>query len=453
MQAAAPTRRWLPIAAALLLAIGFAAGVHHGAAAIRWCALLLLAAYAWQRRSLTAAIVLGMLAGGELGFDRPAIAVQMSIFSDIFLRLIKCIVAPLILGTLVSGIAGHGDAKGLGRVGLKAILYFEIMTTVALAIGWAAISISRAGSGLHLPAAAGALPSVAPLRWQDSITHAFPENLARSIADGQILQVAVFALLFGAALAMLPEQRRAPLVRAAESLSATMFRFTHIVMYFAPVGVFGAMAYTVGHMGTTVLLPLLKLLATLYAALVAFALLGMLPAAVLSRLPLGRLLRAVAAPAGIAFGTATSEAALPLAMENMEAMGVSRRIVSFVIPLGYSFNLDGSALYLALASIFVVQASGTAMPLAQQALLLLTLMLTSKGVAGVPRAGLVVLLGTVSSFHLPVEPVLVLLGIDTLMDMPRTAVNVAGNCLAAAVVARWEGESLTPHTDPAFTGA
>jgi proton glutamate symport protein len=284
---------------------------------------------------------------------------------------------------------------------------------------------------------AGAVTS-APLRWQDSLLHAFPENIARSIAEGQILQVAVFALIFGMALTMLPEERRRPLVSLAESLSEVMFRFTNIVMYFAPAGVAGAMAYSVGHMGVAVLVNLAKLLATLYGALCLFALCGMLPVILLARIPLRGFLRAIAVPATIAFSTSTSEAALPQAIENMEAFGVPRRIVSFVIPLGYSFNLDGSALYLALASVFVAQAAGVHQPPGEQLLMLLTLMLTSKGVAGVPRAGLVVLLATVASFHLPTEPVLVILGIDTLMDMPRTTINVIGNCLASAVVARWE---------------
>ena len=431
-----------------LMALG---GFTAAALPLRLAGLALLLAWAARRRSLTAWIVLGMLLGAELGFDQPAIAVKLSVFSEIFLRLIKSIVAPLILGTLVSGIAGHGDLKGLGRVGAKAVLYFEAMTILALAIGWAAISVTRAGAGLVIPPVlvVAGVSTAAPLRWQDSLVHAVPENIARAVADGQILQVAVFALLFGIALSMLSAERREPMLRLAESLSAVMFRFTNIVMYFAPLGVAGAMAYTVGHMGIAVLLNLFKLLATLYGALILFALLAMLPAMLLARIPVRSFLRAILEPATIAFSTATSEAALPLAMENMEAFGVPRRIGSFVIPLGYSFNLDGSALYLALASLFVAQAAGIHMPLGEQLLMLATLMLTSKGVAGVPRAALVVLLATVSTFHLPTEPVLVILGIDTLMDMPRTMVNVVGNCLAAAVVARWEG-ALMPGTPEAI---
>ena len=398
-----------------------------------------------------------MLAGAELGFDHPALAVSLRVFSDIFLRLIKTIVAPLILATLVTGIAGHGDLKGVGRMGVKALVYFEVVTTLALAIGLLAINLSHAGRGLALPPVAGAatpalatpaLATPGPVRWDDFLLHIFPENLAKSIADNQILQVAVFAIFFGVALATVNEAKRQPLLRLTESLSEVMFRFTNIVMLFAPVGVGAAMAYTVGHMGLGVLVNLGKLLLTLYGALVAFALLVLLPAALLFRVPVGRFCRAVAEPATIAFATATSEAALPRAMEAMEALGVPRRVVSFVIPAGYSFNLDGSTLYLAVASIFVAQAGGVHLSVGQQVLMMATLVLTSKGVAGVPRATLVVLLGTAATFRLPVEPIFVILGIDALMDMARTMVNVVGNCLASVVVAQWEGVFGAETVDP-----
>jgi len=418
----------------------------HGPAvfvALRWAAVLTLCVFAARRRTLTPWIFVAMVAGAEIGFDAPAFAVGLRVFSDIFLRLIKTIVAPLILATLVTGIAGHGDLKQVGRMGMKSLIYFEILTTLALVIGLAAINISKAGVGLALPAAAGAtetLTRVAPTHWDDFLLHVFPENLAKSIAEGQILQVAVFAVLFGIALATLSESKRVPVLRLTESLSEVMFKFTNVVMYFAPIGVGAAMAFTVGHMGLGVLVNLGKLLLTLYGALFAYALLVMLPVALLARLPVKSFLLAVAEPATIAFATATSEAALPRAMEAMEAYGVPRRIVSFVIPAGYSFNLDGSTLYLALASIFVAQAAGIRMGWGQQLLMMGTLILTSKGVAGVPRATLVVLLATASTFHLPTEPIFVILGIDALMDMARTTVNVVGNCLASAVVARWEGE-------------
>jgi proton glutamate symport protein len=383
-----------------------------------------------------------MLLGGEIGLDRPHFAEHLRVFSDIFLRLVKVIVAPLIFGTLVTGIAGHGNLRGVGRIGIKSLVYFEVVTTLALFIGLAAINISRAGEGLAISATPEVVTAqnAAPMHWDDFLLHVFPENLAKSVAENQILQVAVFAVIFGIALARISEAKRAPMLKFCESLTETMFSFTNIVMYYAPVGVGAAMAYTVAHVGIGVLLPLGKLLLTGYAALAAFLLFVLLPIAWSAKLPLGRFVQAVAEPATIAFATSTSEAALPRAMESMEAFGVPRRIVAFVVPAGYSFNLDGSSLYLALASVFVAQAAGIHMPFGEQLFMVFTLMLTSKGVAGVPRAVLVVLLATVGMFHLPTEPIFVILGIDALMDMARTAVNVIGNCLASAVIARWEGE-------------
>ena len=425
--------------------------VHGAEVGLRWLGVVLLAGMALRRRSLTPWIFVAMVAGAELGFDAPHVAAQMRVFSDIFLRLIKTIVAPLILATLVVGIAGHGDLKGVGRMGLKALIYFEVVTTLALVIGLLAINISRAGVGLAMPAAGTDLvapvQAAAPVHWDDFLLHIFPENLAKSVAEGQILQVAVFAVFFGIALATLSEAKRAPVLRLCESLSEVMFRFTNVVMYFAPIGVGAAMAYTVGHMGLGVLVNLGKLLLTLYGALALFGVLVLLPAALLFRVPVARFLAAVAEPATIAFATSTSEAALPRAMEAMEALGVPRRVVAFVIPAGYSFNLDGSTLYLAVASIFVAQAAGIRLSVGQQLLMMGTLVLTSKGVAGVPRATLVVLLATASTFHLPTEPIFVILGIDALMDMARTMVNVVGNCLASAVVARWEGVFGTETPD------
>jgi proton glutamate symport protein len=428
-----------------LLAIGATtqalSGPHALAVTIRWVAVLIFAVYAIRRRSLTPWIFVAMVAGAEFGFDAPAIAVQTRVFSDIFLRLIKTIVAPLILATLVVGIAGHGDLRGVGRMGLKALIYFEVVTTLALVVGLVAINLTHAGVGLAIPTASpsAAIPTPPPTHWNDFLLHIFPENLAKSIAEGQILQVAVFAVFFGIALATLSEAKRAPVLRLCESLSEVMFRFTNVVMYFAPIGVGAAMAYTVGNMGLGVLVNLGKLLLTLYGALAMFAVLVLLPAALLFRVPVARFLAAVAEPATIAFATSTSEAALPRAMEQMEALGVPRRIVAFVIPAGYSFNLDGSTLYLAVASIFVAQAAGIHLSIGQQLLMMATLVLTSKGVAGVPRATLVVLLATASTFNLPTEPIFVILGIDALMDMARTMINVVGNCLASVVVAKWEG--------------
>jgi proton glutamate symport protein len=446
LQQTPPGLRTLTAIGGLLFLAGailpFLFGPHSSFAATRWAGLGVMAAGGWRRPSLTYWIFFAMLLGGEIGLDRPQLAEHLRVFSDIFLRLIKVIVAPLIFGTLVTGIAGHGNLRSVGRIGAKSLIYFEIVTTLALFIGLGAIHLSRAGEGLTVTAAAATepTPGAAPLHWDDFLLHIFPENIAKSVAENQILQVAVFSVLFGIALARISEAKRAPMLSFCESLTATMFAFTNLVMYFAPLGVGAAMAYSVGHMGIAVLLPLGKLLLTGYGALVFFLLAVLLPIALLARLPIGRFVRAVAEPATIAFATSTSEAALPRAMESMEAFGVPRRIVAFVIPAGYSFNLDGSTLYLAVASIFVAQVGGIHLTWLQQLFMVFALMLTSKGVAGVPRAVLVVLLATAATFHLPTEPIFIILGIDALMDMARTAVNVIGNCLACAVIARWEGE-------------
>lgn len=433
--------------------------MHHAGFALaaagctlRWVGLLGLVWFGIRRKSLTPWIFVAMIVGAELGFDAPHFSTQLKVFSDIFLRLIKTIVAPLILATLVVGIAGHGDLKSVGRMGIKAIVYFEVVTTLALAIGLIAINVTHAGVGLSFPATAKTVAATvskpAPQHWNDVLLHMFPENLAKSIADGQILQVAVFAIIFAIALASLSESKRAPVMRLCESLAEVMFRFTNVVMYFAPIGVGAAMAYTVGNMGLGVLVNLGKLLLTLYGALAIFAVVVLLPAALLFRVPVARFIAAVAEPATIAFATATSEAALPRAMEQMEALGVPRRIVAFVIPAGYSFNLDGSTLYLAVASIFVAQAANVHLSVGQQLVMMATLVLTSKGVAGVPRATLVVLLATAATFNLPEAPIFVILGIDALMDMARTMVNVVGNCLASVVVAKWEGQFGVEPVDP-----
>jgi proton glutamate symport protein len=438
----------------LLILVAVAAALHVSDAygvvqvapglleAARWAVIVVFAAYATTRRSLTAWILVGLAAGVEVGHDWPATAVNLQVLAAIFLRLIKVIIAPLLFGTLVVGIAGHADLKKVGRMGIKALVYFELVSTAALAIGLVAINLSRAGVGVPVPARSPAELAAAapPHSASDLILNVFPENIAKSIAEGQLLQVVVFSVLFAMALAMVSESKRRPMLSFAESLSETMFKFTNMVMLAAPVGVFGAIAYTVGHLGFGVLLPLLKLLATLYAALAVFLLLVLLPIALFARVPLSRFLRAIAEPVAIAFGTSSSEAALPLAMEQMEAIGVPRPIVAFVMPTGYSFNLDGSSLYQSLALIFVAQAAGIHLTLGQQMVMMLTLLLSSKGTAGVARASLVIVLAAAASFHLPLEPMFLLFAIDPLMDMVRTAVNVIGNCLATVVVARWEGE-------------
>ncbi|HKV28441.1 MAG TPA: cation:dicarboxylase symporter family transporter [Candidatus Acidoferrales bacterium] len=414
--------------------------------ALRWLAITVLAVYASARRSLTLWILVGLLAGAEVGHDAPATAMKLQILGSIFLRLIKAIIAPLLFGTLVVGIAGHAELKKVGRMAIKALIFFEIVSTIALIIGLIAINVSRAGVGVHLPPEAKEQSVPATTQPANQlILNIFPENIAKSVAEGQILQVVVFSILFGIGLALVKEPKRRPMVSFAESLSEVMFKFTNLVMYLAPVGVFGAISYTTGHLGLGVMLPLLKLLATLYVALAVFVFFVLLPIALMSHVPLREFLRAIAEPSTIAFGTSSSEAALPSAMENMEGIGVPRAIVAFVMPTGYSFNLTGSSLYQSLGLIFMAQAAGIHLTLGQQSLMMLTLLLTSKGTAGVARASLVIVLAAATSFHFPIESFYLLFAVDPLMDMVRTTVNVVGNCLATVVVARWEGD-LPPST-------
>src|SRR6266852_3143203 len=407
----------------------------------RWLAILLIAVHATARRSLTAWILVGLLAGAELGHDAPSVAVKLQLLGTIFLRLIRVIIAPLLFGVLVVGIAGHADLKKVGRLGIKSLIYFEIVSTIAMLVGLAAINLSRAGESVRLPPSAAVESlNLSPHTATQLITDVFPENIAKSVAEGQVLQIVVFSILFAMGLALVPEPKRRPMLAFAESLSETMFKFTNLVMYAAPIGVFGAVAYTVGHMGLAVLLPLLKLLATMYVALVFFITCVLFPIALLARVPVRKFLRAAAEPVTIAFATASSEAALPRAMEQMESLGVPRETVAFVLPTGYSFNLDGSSLYQSLALLFIAQAAGVHLTIGQQAVMLLTLLVSSKGTAGVARASLVIVFAAAASFHLPTEPLFLLFAIDQLMDMGRTAVNVLGNCLACVVIARWEGE-------------
>lgn len=409
---------------------------------LRVISVILLILYAWRKRSLTTWILISMIAGAEFGYDVPSVAKNLQVLSEIFLRLIKTIIAPLLFSTLVVGIAGHADIKQIGRMGWKSLLYFEIVSTIALFIGLVAINISKAGVGVVLPPSPDS-PPITGIKAQSTsefILHIFPENIAKAIFEGQILQIVIFSIIFGIAVAIVKEKYRTPIIKFSESLAEIMFKFTNIVMYYAPVAVFAAIAYTVGHMGLDVLYNLAKLLGTLYVALACFLLIVFLPIILMFRIPLRQFIRAVSKPATIAFATSNSESALPSALESMEKFGIPRKIVAFVIPTGYSFNLDGTTLYLSLATIFVAQAAGIHLPLDKQIIICLTLMLTSKGVAGVSRASLVILLGTAASFGLPLEPIFLILGIDVLMDMARTAVNVIGNCLASAVIARWEKE-------------
>jgi len=456
--------------------------------------------------SLTWKIMIGLVLGIALGYLKPEWGTAVRPLSLLFLNLIKSIIAPLIFSTLVIGIAGTGDIKQVGRIGIKALLYFEIVTTFALFIGLAAVNITKPGVGVSLAgitrpedkavlaerarslageaaesskratdlaaaAQGGTNPDAAnravaeavaaaqkssdaaqavakgliapdppakPQAFGDIIAHLSPVSIIKAMADGDVLQIVVFSVLFALAVTSIGA-KAAAVVAWCESLASIMFRFTEFVMKFAPIGVGAAMANTVGHSGLGVLQNLGMLVGTLYGALTVFLLAVLVPVALIFRVPLKDFFRAVRTPATIAFATTSSESALPRAMENMERLGVPRRIVGFVLPTGYSFNLDGTTVYLSLASIFVAQAAGVHLTWWQQLTMLFTLMLTSKGVAGVPRAALVILLGTLSSFNLPAEGVIIILGVDELMDMGRTAVNVVGNCLATVVVARWEG--------------
>lgn len=447
--------------AVYLLAAILSVAAAHGAAisptvaeAIRWLGLALLLGFAWMQGTLTSWILVSMLLGAELGYDFPAFSTHLRILSQIFLQLIRVIIAPLLFATLVSGIAGHADLKKVGRMGVKAIIYFEVVTTLALFIGLAAINWAKSGVGVKLPATAGAAPIAATRPTAaEIILHIFPENIAKSVAENQVLQVVVFSMIFGIALAMVQGEKRKPMLAFTESLTEVMFKFTNIVMLFAPFGIAGAIAYTIANTGFGVLYNLGQLVATFYIALVVFVLGVLLPTALIARVPIRPFIRAVAEPATIAFSTTSSEAALPRAMESMEGFGVPRETVAFVIPLGYSFNLTGSTLYLSLASIFVAQAAGLQLSWGRQLVIMLMLMLTSKGVAGVSRASIIILLGAADQFGLPKDPILLLLGVDQFLDMGRTAVNVIGNCLSSAIVARWEGEFGKEKPSPAAAEA
>jgi proton glutamate symport protein len=434
--------------------------------------------------SLTTKIFIGLILGIFLGWISPEWGQAVRPLSLLFLNLIKSIIAPLIFSTLVIGIAGTGDIRQVGRIGVKSLVYFEIVTTFALFIGLGAVNLTKPGHGVSLSgvhrqddkatladrasklakeanaaAAAGDAktaatkasqaadavgkgltapdPPAKPQKFGDIVAHLAPASIIKAMAEGDVLQIVVFSVLFALAVTSIGERAR-PVVQWCESLADIMFRFTEFVMKFAPIGVGAAMANTIGHSGLGVLRNLGLLVGTLYGSLVVFLVCVLLPVALLARVPLRDFFNSVKEPATIAFATTSSESALPKAMENMERLGVPRRIVGFVLPTGYSFNLDGTTLYLALASVFVAQAAGVELSWTQQIVMMLTLMLTSKGVAGVPRASLVILLGTLASFNLPVEGVIVILGVDELMDMARTCVNVIGNCLATVVIARWE---------------
>jgi len=400
--------------------------------------------YAFKKRSLTVNIFIAMFIGIEVGHDLKDIALELKIFSDIFLRLIKTIIAPLLFSTLVVGIAGHSNLKQVGRMGWKSIVYFEIVTTIALFIGLAAINLSKAGVGSNLQAQQNQIEKATKLIEQKSshnfILEIFPENFAKSVADNMILQVVIFSILFGIALALVKSEKKKVMLQFCESLSEVMFKFTDIVMMMAPLAVGGAIAFAVASMGIGVLKDLLVLLVTLYVAFLVLILIVFVPIGFIVKLPFKKFIAAVSEPVSIAFATASSEAALPKSLENLEKMGIPGKIVAFVLPAGYSFNLTGTTLYLSLSSVFIAQACGMDLSLGQQINMCLILMLTSKGIAGVRGAAFLILVSTVSSLGLDPQKAFAILAIDALMDMARTGVNVLGNCLAAFVVAKWEKE-------------
>ena len=402
-----------------------------------------------QTQKIFAGLAVGIVIGGVINAYDPTMVKWVQPFATLFLRMIKMIIAPLIFATLVAGIAGAGHAKAVGRMGFRAIVYFEIITTFALAIGLLAVNIAKPGVGVVLPPPAGGAPAVIPTQsWDQILLHVVPESVIDAMARGDVLQVVIFSIVFAISLGMIGDRGKV-VVAWCEGVAETMFRFTDIVMRFAPIGVGAAVAYTVGHGGLGVLYNLAWLIGTVYIALAVFAVGVLLPVALMFRIPLKRFFDTVKEPALIAFSTASSEAALPRAIEAMEKFGIPRRIVAFVLPLGYSFNLDGSTLYLSLAAVFVAQAAGIDLSIGQQITILVTLMLTSKGVAGVPRAMTVVLTATLVQFGLPLEGITLILGVDAIMDMARTMTNVVGNCLATAVVARWEGELHVPAEEKA----
>ena len=395
-----------------------------------------------KKISLTSWIFISLVLGVLVGYLFPLAGIEMKILSTVFIKMVKSIVAPLLFATLVFGIAGGAHSGAMGRIGVRAVIYFEIVTTIALLVGLVFVNFFQPGKGVDLSKAKALETPAANVTWQGIIEHTFPTSIIDSMAKNDVLQVVVFAMMFGMACAAVGH-KAAPVVHFCESLSEVMFKYTAFVMYAAPLGVFGAMAATVGQYGIAVLYNLAQLVLTMFGALAFFVIVVLGAVIFIMKIPLAKFIRAAKDPYILAFSTASSEAALPMAMANMERFGVPKHIVSFVLPLGYSLNLDGSTLYLAAASMFVAQAAGIELGIGQQIMMMLTLMLTSKGVAAVPRASLVILMGTLHSFGLPTEPVTLILGVDAVLDMARTSVNLLGNCLASAVVARWEGVDLS----------
>lgn len=417
-----------------------------------------------RRISQTQWVLISMVAGVAVGYlfpDRPGTggfhATDLQVLSNVFLRMIKCLIAPLLFGTLVVGIAGHGDdVKRVGKLALRSIFYFEVVTTLALVVGLLVVNVVKPGLGVNLAAAtidAGAELSKTKVSLSNMLEHIVPVSLADAAARNDALQIVFFSIIFALGLSQLQGAAKASMMSFCEGLTEVMFKFVNIVMMFAPIGIGAAIAVTVGKSGLGVLRNLGVLVLTLYGALIVFALVVLLPIAFTFKVPIRRFWQAAKEPWLIAFTTASSEAALPLALRNMEQLGVPRRIVSFVLPTGYAFNLDGTTLYLAMASVFVAQAAGIDMPLSQQLLMMLTLTLTSKGIAAVPRASLVILSGTLTQFGLPLQGVAIILGVDAFMDMARTSLNLLGNCLATVLMARWDKSFELSPDETAVAGS
>jgi proton glutamate symport protein len=408
--------------------------------------------------SLVVQVAIGMLLGVAIGHLFPAFGESIQPLATIFLRMIKMLIAPLLFATLVIGIAGAGSHKSIGRMGLKTIIYFEVATTLALVIGLGVANFLQPGAGMSLDLASGNLDQLNQIQtnagtmkshsFWDTLIHMFPTSVIQSMAEGDILQLVVFSVFFALALSAAGDKGK-PILQALESLSEVMFKFVGYVMMFAPMGVMAAIAATVGKNGLKVLLIYAKLVGSLYLALALFVAIVLITVCYVCKIPFVKLIKAIREPFVLAFSTASSESALPKAMEVMERFGVPKGVVSFVMPTGYTFNLDGSTLYLSLATLFVAQMVGVELSIQQQLIMVGTLMLTSKGVAAVPRASLVILAGTLTAFGLPLEGIAVILGIDHVLDMGRTSVNLLGNCVASAVVARWEGQ-LDDHKMQVF---
>lgn len=396
---------------------------------------------------LTTWIIICLVLGAAIGYFFPSWISYIKPFRELFLNGIKCIVAPLIFSSIVIGINSAGNLNSLGRTGAKAVIYFEIATTLALVIGLVFVNVFRPGDGLsigHNVTDAVTAASKAEMSFANFIQHLLPHNFIEAIAKGDVLQIVIFSTIFGIAVMMTPSKSQ-PMIHFCESLNHIMFKFTDLIMKMAPIGVGAATAASVAEHGLSVMIPMLKLVGTLYLALIVFVLIVLIPALIYSQVKLIAFFKELRSVILLAFVTTSSESAYPAALESLEKMGVKNKIASFVLPLGYSFNLDGSTLYLAIASVFIAQAAHIELSLFTQVSMMLTLMLTTKGVAAVPRASLVVLSGTLVAFGLPLEGIALILGVDEFMDMARTSVNLLGNCVATTVVSRWEGEDLNPE--------